>query len=371
MRVFILLLPLTFFISSVSAQPLAVTHTFSNTTIADADQVNQNFAEIEAWVNAYLAVGEANTALGLGALSDDTTGIANTAIGYRALESNTTGSYNTAIGDRALLGNSTGSQNTATGYSALYSNTSGRFNTATGYEALESNTSGAYNTASGYQALYNNTNGARNAALGHQALYSNTSGDYNTATGRQALYSNTTGAYNTAIGWFSDVTEGDFLNATAIGYRAIVNSSNKIQLGNTDVTSVSTAGALTTGEVTYPNEDGFSGQVLATNGSGVVDWVDGLPTGCSEGEVPLWNGFGWQCSANSYTQRSEELEERVASLQKLLQDQKEKSEGLREELLAVVQSQQEQMAAQQVQMATQQEQIAQLQRMVEHQFAAR
>ena len=69
-------------------------------------------------------------------------------------------------------------------------------------------------------------------------------------------------------------------------------------------------------------------------------------------------------SRHSYTKRSEELEERVVSLQKLLQDQKEKSEGLREELLAVVQSQHEQMAAQQ-------EQIAQLQRMLEHQFAAR
>ena len=47
----------------------------------------------------------------------------------------------------------------------------------------------------------------------------------------------------------------------------------------------------------------------------------------------------------------------IASLQGQLQAQQEEAEGLREELLAIVQSQQEQ--------------IAQLQRMVEHQFAAR
>ena len=47
MRVFILLLPLTFFISTVTAQPLAVTNTFSNTTVADADQVNQNFVDVQ------------------------------------------------------------------------------------------------------------------------------------------------------------------------------------------------------------------------------------------------------------------------------------------------------------------------------------
>lgn len=357
MRVFFLLFPLTLFIPSVFAQPLDVTHTFSNTTVADADQVNQNFADIETWVNAFLVVEGSNTALGKEALSKNTIGIANTANGYQALLNNTTGDRNTATGDEALYSNTSGAKNTATGHRALYKNIYGRFNTATGSSALY-NGGGSYNTASGYQALYNNNNqGNSNTASGHQALYSNTSGEYNTATGRGALYSNTTGDYNTAIGWFSDVNADDLVNATAIGYDAKVDSSDKIQLGNRDVNSVSTSGALTTGEVTYPNEDGVSGQVLATNGSGILGWVDGLPTGCSEGAVPLWNGFGWQCSANSYTARSDELEEQVASLRKQLQTQNK-------ELLAIVQSQQDQMAAQQ-------EQIAQLQRLVEHQFAVR
>ena len=102
MHVFILLLPLTLFMSGVSAQPVAVTHTFSNTTVADADQVNQNFADIETWINAYLIVEGTNTALGREALSNNimgtSTGIRNTAVGFEALYRNTEGINNTAIG---------------------------------------------------------------------------------------------------------------------------------------------------------------------------------------------------------------------------------------------------------------------------------
>ena len=51
MRFLILLL---FFSSSVTAQPLAVTNTFSNSTVADADDINQNFTDIVDGVNAKL-----------------------------------------------------------------------------------------------------------------------------------------------------------------------------------------------------------------------------------------------------------------------------------------------------------------------------
>lgn len=131
----------------------------------------------------------------------------------------------------------------------------------------------------------------------------------------------------TAIGHRANVDSENLSNATAIGNEAVVDASNKIQLGNTSVSSVVTSGKLTTGAVTYPNTDGSSGQVLSTNGSGELTWIN---TG---GEV---------------TSHFRELEERVASLQEQLKSQQEA-------LLAVVESQQEQ--------------IAQLQRMVEHQFA--
>ena len=52
------------------------------------------------------------------------------------------------------------------------------------------------------------------------------------------MYSNTTGAANTAIGFEADVAKANLFNATAIGYGAIVNASNKIRLGNSFVTVV-------------------------------------------------------------------------------------------------------------------------------------
>ena len=48
------------------------------------------------------AVGINNTAVGFGALRDNTTGFYNIAVGTRALEQNTTGDFNMAIGTEAL-----------------------------------------------------------------------------------------------------------------------------------------------------------------------------------------------------------------------------------------------------------------------------
>ena len=121
MRFLILLL---FLALNVSAQPLSVTHTFSNNTVADAAAINQNFADIVNGVNAKLKTDNA-------------------------------GPYNTAVGFEALSSNTGGSSNTASGYWALYGNTTGYSNTAHGFAALLSNTTGNYNTASGFRALYN------------------------------------------------------------------------------------------------------------------------------------------------------------------------------------------------------------------------
>ena len=85
--------------------------------------------------------------------------------------------------------------------------------------------------------MYKNTTGFGNTAGGYNALYNN-NGSYNKADGYQALYTNTTGSDNTAIGAFADVTSGALTNATAIGYNAKVDASNKVRIGNTSVTSI-------------------------------------------------------------------------------------------------------------------------------------
>ena len=224
--------------------------------------------------------GFCNSAIGVSALNSNTTGSYNTGSGVNALYSNTTGNYNSASGMNALFSNTTGFGNSASGVLALYSNTIGNYNSASGMNALSSNTTGSDNTANGSNTLSSNTTGFSNTANGHQALQNNTTGSYNTASGRSALSSNTTGNNNTALGVSANVASGNLNNATAIGANAIVDADNKIQLGDAAVTNVSTNGTLTAGVVTYPNTDGTAGQVLSTDGSGTLSWVNSNASPC-------------------------------------------------------------------------------------------
>jgi len=154
----------------------------------------------------------ANTALGLEALTNNTTGPCdgqhgcdNTAAGARALGYNTTGADNTAVGSEALATNTSGSDNTAAGVFALTSNTTGSSNTAAGGGALLSNTSGSGNTALGFEALFSNISGSNNVAVGYNALLNTngsgtTTGYGNTAIGTGALQANVSGNFNLALG---------------------------------------------------------------------------------------------------------------------------------------------------------------------------
>jgi trimeric autotransporter adhesin len=216
--------------------------------------------------------GSFNIAFGNAALFSNTTGTGNTAVGMSALQLNSTGYRNTATGNNALLLNSTGGENCAFGYYALYSNTTGIGNTATGVHSLSSNTTGGGNIATGHYALTSNTTGDYNIATGAGALSFNITGEYNVATGNfamarsttssfntaigsHALYANNTGRFNVAIGNYAgwqqttynnctflgtnaDATVIGLTNATALGNGAKVNASNKVVVGNTQVTSI-------------------------------------------------------------------------------------------------------------------------------------
>lgn len=174
-----------------------------------------------------------------------------------------TGAYNTAVGDEALRYNTTGGWNTAVGDQALYSNTTG-----------------GSNTAVGNLALYSNTTGGSNTAVGPGALYSNTTGDCNTAVGPGALDSNTTGYYNTALGIEADVSTGNLHNATAIGYEAIVNASNKVRIGDTNVTVIEGQVGWTASSDRTKKEN-----FLAVDGPEVLKKLSDIP-------VNSWNYIG-------------------------------------------------------------------------------
>lgn len=150
----------------------------------------------------------------------------------------TTGVENTATGSEALYFNNLGSRNTATGRQTLYYN-NGNYNTAHGIYALYYNGTASFNTANGSWALYFNTGGENNTAMGYQAAYPNTTGRNNTAVGYQALFHTETSVGVTAIGTFADVQFSQNLeDATAIGYNAKVDQSNKVRIGSITVTSI-------------------------------------------------------------------------------------------------------------------------------------
>lgn len=192
--------------------------------------------------------GSENTADGNSVLFENTIGIGNTGTGAYALYNNKSGSNGVAVGYQSqFYANDTETPftnyNTSVGYQSLMgsntpANNTGNFNSAFGYQTLFSNDAGFRNTANGYQVLYSNTTGDRNTASGYNALYSNIDGNYNTADGYGALNLNTNGSYITAIGYLANVTADGLTNATAIGANAQVNASNKIRLGDNNVTVI-------------------------------------------------------------------------------------------------------------------------------------
>jgi hypothetical protein len=130
--------------------------------------------------------------------------------------------------------------NLGIGSSALNSVSTGDQNTAVGAQALQSLTSTGYNTAVGYNALYSTVSSSSLEA------------QFNTAIGRQSGMNNIKGSYNTFLGAGSDASLTNLTNATAIGYGAEVTANNAIQLGNGNVTQVTTSGSVGIG-TTSPN----------------------------------------------------------------------------------------------------------------------
>ena len=225
------------------------------------------------------STGSANIAIGGSSLSENSTGSANIAIGEGAMYSNTTGGGNIALGSQTLSFNTIGDNNLSVGNNTLQNNLASR-NTAIGNESLSKNVSGTVNTAVGYLSLYHNVSGDRNVGLGDASLYYNEDGSYNVALGNLALTKNVSGSSNVSIGDASlynsissnNVALGDgagydlntensnentFIgynantvsgtqinNSTAIGARAVVTTSNTIQLGDDYVELINTSGTV-------------------------------------------------------------------------------------------------------------------------------
>tara|TARA_R110002050_G_scaffold273113_1_gene417045 strand:- start:37563 stop:41423 length:3861 start_codon:yes stop_codon:yes gene_type:complete len=244
----------------------------TNQNISGVKTFNSNI-NVKGVIIGLGAAGVAsNTSIGVNALVSNSTGINNVAIGEQAGFS-ITGSNNVAIGTATNRNAAEGDSNVAIGNGANYQGTSGSHNISLGTLAYRQGNSGSSNIAMGLGALYQETTGSNNIALGNNSSRSNDGGEGNITLGYQAGNKISTGDYNVVVGYDADVSSGTLTNATAIGNGAIVTASNKIQLGNSSVTLVSTSGVITSGAVTYPNTDGTANQVLKTDGSGVLSWT--------------------------------------------------------------------------------------------------
>ena len=193
-----------------------------------------------------------NTALGVSALSSNSTGGASTAVGYQALVNNTASSI-VAVGYQAGYLNTSGTSLTALGYQAGSSNTIATRLTAVGYQAGLSSTgafnvylgsySGTYNTGTGNVLVGDGaagdtgTGGGAGSYLvgvGQGAMQKNTTGNYNVALGYQASYTNNTSNSNTAVGYQS-LYSNTAANNVAIGYQSgygITSGSNNVIVGS-------------------------------------------------------------------------------------------------------------------------------------------
>ncbi len=312
------------------------------TTGAQTFTGDKTFSDLINGISVGAYLGVSNTMLGNNAFSSSTPGVNNTALGYKALSNAIGGNDNTAIGANALSGRGSalanGWRNTAVGVDALKNggggadnvaigfltlpNTTGGANTAVGMYALLSNTSATANVAVGAYAQYGTTVGENNTSIGTASMALNSSGAQNTVMGANAIEKNILGSNNTVLGfsagkYFSNLvspsTENsnvnnsvligassrtlalNSINEVVIGYNAVGNGSNTIQLGNSAITNVKTIGTITAGVVTYPNAHGTNGQVLTTTGAGTLSWttVQAITSGTTTGDMLYWNGSAW------------------------------------------------------------------------------
>lgn len=282
-------------------------------------------------VNALTAGATTNgTAFGLNALAANTAAN-NTAFGTNALSANTTSANNTAIGFNALAINTpnadTGAQNTAVGSGALANLNGGNNNTAIGFNALTLlPTRSLFNTAVGSNAMAGlNSDATRNnVAMGDNTMTGSGTITNSVAIGSNALRNATNNSTrNTAIGAFAGnaTTTGNdnvFIGHSA-GSSETGTSSNKLYISNSNTTATTSliygefapTRILRTNSVfqigdpvgtgyQFPAARGTNTQILQTNGSGVLSWVnpsalvitevDPQVSSNTTNAIPKWNG---------------------------------------------------------------------------------
>ncbi len=129
-------------------------------------------------------------------------------------------------------------------------------------------TTGINNIGIGGNVFSSNTTGKNNIGIGGNVFVANTSGQNNTSIGNDSGI-NVLGSNNTMLGSNTGQSDNNiYNNSTAIGYGAIVSSSNQIVIGTTNESLIIPSTALstnaTTGALTVLGGIGVGGNVYLT-----------------------------------------------------------------------------------------------------------
>jgi hypothetical protein len=271
---------------------------------AGINATSSSFGNVGIGTNALTALTTGDYNIALGDLSGEaiTTGSNNIAIGgTTTLKFATTASNNLAFGRGALGDTTTGGNNVAVGYQSLFYNTTGTSNTAIGYQAgfspsgLITSTNitllGFSTGNSGSDGITNSTalgagahvNASNQIVLGNTSVTSIVSGTpsvlYNSASPMTTL--GDMEYYNSGVSRFGIGTTGQLL--TVVGgipaWQTLSASSISgvitVPNGGTGDSSfnpyaVITGGATSTSNLQQVSGLGSSGQVLMSNGAGVL-----------------------------------------------------------------------------------------------------
>ena len=118
--------------------------------------------------------------------------------------------------------------NTASGINALINNSSGNYNTATGSDAMQSNNAGNLNTALGEGALIDNTTGNGNLGVGSDAGSNLTTGDNNIDIGNPGVAAESSTIRIGTPGTQTMAFIAGISNSSVIGTALVVSSSGQL-----------------------------------------------------------------------------------------------------------------------------------------------
>ena len=195
-------------------------NTGTDTSINFLGTINSMPLRIKVFNNWAGQISRRNVFLGLNAGMDDNESI---------VAGSSNGSYNVGLGNRALRFTTTGHNNVAIGSAALFNSTIDNSTVAVGDSSLFFNDDlsgiGNVNTGVGSHSMFSTG-------------FTGTNAYYNTAVGGFSLFNNDIGHGNTAIGVNADVSDPGLFNSTVIGWNAVVDSSNKVRIGDDNIISI-------------------------------------------------------------------------------------------------------------------------------------